>query len=508
MTTKKVAVKKSAEKKSLPAALKNAQQTQKAIKASKVAGAPVTPLTKLLLGAGYTYVQSMPAELGYTAHGYNHSDGGAALFVHENTHTEIGARWTLKLADGTQVDGKTAKQLAEALHKPAVAASVLSALQLLNKLTKGSYSVVDLGGEANYKHRVQLLKKLKGTDKILVKESSTKHVLTALTAALDLKTTLSEANMKAHCERVVRQFAKTDRAVSKVEQEQAKEVLRRTAAQREVHDNKPILPGVKKLSAKKQQEADDKAKTELAAQIAQKRRQEEYTPIAVPRPESKVTVDLDSICLLEDPNNGIVLMCLEKPNSQGAICVYNNGSRVAAGVVPTEVLNSLRPLVSEDLIRDVNQLLHPITAGVIVTPQAEQQLTAVLNYCKENITMATENAVKTKKFAAPSKTAAKAVAAKAEKPVKAAKVAKAEKPASTRAKFAEDTKIKLLHKGENPYREGTKARESFELLAKAKTFGEYAAATAKSKKDVYEAGYFAKWASQPHGKAPAYVAVG
>ena len=48
----------------------------------------------------------------------------------------------------------------------------------------------------------------------------------------------------------------------------------------------------------------------------------------------------------------------------------------------------------------------------------------------------------------------------------------------------------------------------FEIMMKIKIFGEFVVATEKSKKDVYPAAYIVKWASQPHGKAPAYVTLG
>ncbi len=499
---------------------KRVNKINKVVQATTAAEAPITPLTKLLLKAGYVFAKTAKLDDERSiAHGYTHPDGGAAMFIHDVISTEVGARWILKQQDGAERSGKTAKELVLALMQPAaVSPRVVGAVMLLHKLTKGQCRLADLAGDTNYKLRVQLLKKLLGVDSVLVKQSGLTNLVKVFHDALQIAPASAAAMASAftaRCLELYRLEKKTEAALERVEQAEVKKVLQRTAAQRVVHDNKPILPGVKKLSAAKQQEVDAKAKADLAAQIAQKRRQEEYTPIAVPRPDSKLSIDLDAIHLLEDPNNGIVLMCLEKPNSQGAICVYNNGSRVAAGVVPTEVLNSLRPLVSEDLIRDVNQLLHPITAGVIVTPQAAQQLTAVLDYCKENLVMATETTVKTKKFAAPAvsakKTAAKSetAAAKSEKPAKATKTAaKPETASVARVKFAEDTKIKVLHKGDNPYRAGTKANSSFDLLVKAKTFGEYAKLTEKSKNEVYDAAYFIKWASQPHGKAPAYIAVG
>src|SRR6185312_3299480 len=95
------------------------------------------------------------------AHGYTHPDGSAAMFVHSATSTDVAPRWTIKQADGTTLNGKTAKELALALTKPeALPANVTSALDLLRKLTKGTYRLNDLAGDGNYKARLQLLKKL------------------------------------------------------------------------------------------------------------------------------------------------------------------------------------------------------------------------------------------------------------------------------------------------------------------------------------------------------------
>ena len=146
--------------------------------------------------------------------------------------------------------------------------------------------------------------------------------------------------------------------------------------------------------------------------------------------------------VLEDPSNKLVYLQLEKENSQGAICVYNNGRRVAAGVLSPETLKSARRVQIEDLVADVNQLLAP-PAGVVVTPVAYRHLTALLNQCKEN-TMATKKTASaepksTKKFVsapAPAKSAAKKTA----KPASAAKEASA--PTERKSNF-----FRLLNDG-------------------------------------------------------------
>jgi hypothetical protein len=229
-----------------------------------------------------------------------------------------------------------------------------------------------------------------------------------------------------------------------------------------------------------------------------------FTP-AAPRegtPEPRITAA--SVRLLEDPRLGIILMQLEKENSQGAICVYNNSSRVSVGVVPPEILKTLRPVPGEvDLVKAANQLLNPVVPSVPVTPVAVGYLTAVL-HCKEIATMS-------KKFEAPVQDTPKSrkfASTKSEKPAKAAKVEKAEKaPSAGRKPAIPDTaKITILtEKKANPYREGSKAYVTFDLLKQSKTAGAFREA-AKADPEKYDITYLT-WTTVEHGKQPAYVSL-
>lgn len=122
--------------------------------------------------------------------------------------------------------------------------------------------------------------------------------------------------------------------------------------------------------------------------------------------------------LLEDPEFGLVLLQLEKENSQGALCVYNNGKAVIDGVVPPEILRTLRPLPGADVLKAANQFLNPIVPSVPVTPTASRHLTAVTN-CKELINMANAS-----KFAPPVRTAQKDIGKPVVRPVKEQKLSK------------------------------------------------------------------------------------
>lgn len=484
--------------------------TTKKVSTNKKALSPVVPVPKHFLSEAlrqnwFRFVQTQKG-----AHGYQHKDGRAVLVTK--------AAWVLVDAKGAKVEGKTVEAFAKALRPDDVAVQphVLSAVLQLRKLTNDLFRLNDLAGDANYTVRMQLIKKVRNTEKVLAKETGVNNLVKEFYAALQVPTgtTASMAESFARrCNAVCKAEVRTNQKGKQADAKQKQADLSKVPVhQRAIHDGKAILPKAKRVTNKQRTKQKEELKKELAIKARLER--EALANLAAPKPEAEVAVNLDDVTLLEDPANGIVLLCLEKANSQGAICVYNNGSRVAAGVLPTELLVKMRPLVSTDLVRDVNQLLKPLTAGVVVTNVAERHLTAVLDACKELLPMKTATeTVSTKKFAAPAKAAKKSIGTKK---VAAEKSANKDKTSTPRVKFADDLKIKVLatavnkddKSDKNPYREGTKARNSFDFILKSKTFGEFAAAIAKSKKDVYEAAYILKWASQPHGKAPAYVALG
>jgi hypothetical protein len=319
-------------------------------------------------------------------------------------------------------------------------ASVLAAARAFHKETAGACDMEAIADDDNgYGSRLRVLKALLGTDKVVVKDAEPARLKKALLAAVGAKTA---GELALKCTAMVKAADKKNAAEAKADKERSERELRRAMREAPIHDGKPILPAPKRLSKKQRAVKDAAERAAVAREMRLAQEDEARAGIALPRPGAAVSVDLEAICLLEDPSNGIVLMRLEKPNSQGAICVYNNGSRVAAGVVPTEVLNTLRSKSTDDLIRDVNQLLRPITAGVVVTPVAEHHLTAVLAHCKESIEMANkkaaETAAKTKKFAAPASASKKAI--KADKPAKAAASAAGDARKSSLFRLLNDTK--------------------------------------------------------------------
>jgi hypothetical protein len=313
------------------------------------------------------------------------------------------------------------------------AANLLSTLSVLKRETAGEYDIAAIADEGpGYGARLRVLKALRGGPMVVVKEAEPARLKKELYELVGAKTAgafaLKCALLAAEAEKSAKRAAKDAAEKKKADLARAKADIRRTAWQREVHDGVPVLDAPVKMSKREAAADSARFKAALAARVRASEEELAEHPIATPRPGAPVEVDLDAVRLLVDPSNGITLLQLEAENSQGAICVYNNGRRVAAGVVATETLKLLRPQASDDLVRDVNQMLHPLTADVVVTPVAERHLTALLKQCKEKIDMATE---KTKKFAPPI-----GVAKKAGKPAKAVKEAKAPKAAKEKAEGA------------------------------------------------------------------------
>jgi hypothetical protein len=568
---------------------------------------PETPLTKAIQRAGFKYQRSESVDARTTAHGYVRArDGAAAVFSHHNTSPNIVPRWVVKLKNEaqTQYTGSTLQHFAAAMaadrsDAPHVGDAAVSAVRLLHELTAGRCDPSALTGDGNYTARVQLLKKLRSTDKVLVKTAGVNQLVKEFYAALSTPAGTIAGRAAAfleQCTLLIDAEAKKAKAVKVASKVVAADV-RAHEVRTPILDGKPPNPAPKPLTRKQRLEAAAELRAEIGSRAIDPEYEEEP---AIPDPKRPVNfdvdavravelpngvvclqleaansqgalavsdngtcvsacmlststlktakpvrppvvlvdlarrmleplnkrvivkpaaahhlraflaqmelvqlraevadlteapsikpparyardvqeIDLSSVSILEDPRNGYTLLKVEKDNSQGAICVYNNSSRVSAGVVPPEILKTLRPVIDQDLVRDVNQLLHPITDDVVVTPTAERYLTAVLNACKENTIMAE----KTRKFTPPA-AASKKPAASVAKPA-AKKVVKAD--GTARSHFTDEQVINVVAK-ENPYNEGSKAAATFALFARAKTVGKFKELAADKTK--YEAGY-------------------
>ena len=447
------------------------------------------PIHQAFIAAGFTYVKTQTVN-GLVAHGYAHVDGRAALY----THAQDGAdeAWAVKTALGEfggtdkpteeslkpvtavqlkaakvaankkaasiergkmllETDRRRAEKHAEVLAAakvvpPAIAgtpANVVRAVEMLSGLTAKQFDLDMLRGDKHYGHRLALLKRLFDREKVLVAETGINNLIEAFFSAVGTGEGCKAAKaacFATRCSEIAAASRTARLAVAKAEKLIIKQSLRRTYLDRVVPGT--ITPFVKPLSKARQHEYDKEELIQLRAELMVSPEQ-----LAVPRPDADFDLVPSDVRLLRNPGNGIVMLQLEKANSQGAIVVYNNGVKVAAGVVAPETLKSLRPVASEiSLVEVAKQLLNPIAPSVPVTPVAARHLTAVIEHCKETNMSATATVTpvaSSKKFVAP-KATKKAVVVKAAKaePKKAPAKAEPKKTPTKKATKTEATERK------------------------------------------------------------------
>ena len=530
MTVKKAAVKATKAVKATPKAAPAVESEEKVTKAmaaaAKVAAKKLEPPTasllhKALKKAGFKFVQAQQAE-GTVAYGYVHKDQRAALLT---TAADGAEAWQVRFTDGATSGGvkpdlftallrvttakhdfskmrATEKVVRAAAKSPidtsvlgvgsdgddyrapvkikpeevaGVPAAVARAVEMLGGLTSHRFDLDMLRGDKHYGHRLALLKRLFDREKVLVAETGINNLTEAFFSAVGTDDGCKASKMECfaqRCKDIVKKVRVAKADEKKNAEALAKIKLRNTAAQRALPGT--ILPGSPRLT-RKQQLVKDAEDRQYVLSLSASQEQP-----AVPHPEAELSLVAEDLKLLEDPENGIVMMQMEKANSQGAICVYNNGSRVAAGVVAPETLKKLRIMTNVDLVKSAQQLLNPVVPSVPVTPVAARHLTAVV-HCKELIPMmatATAPLSTGRKFAAPASTkttkpakAEKATPTASKKSIavgkeKAAKAVKAER-------VTEDRKIKSLVKFKDlGMREGTFCHAQVQAALSSKTVSE------------------------------------
>jgi hypothetical protein len=369
---------------------------------------------------------------------------------------------------------------------------VCRALAMLDSLTAHQLDLDLLKGDKHYGNRVALLRAVlnRGRGDYKAKETGITNLVQVFYSAIgvgDGKSAAAKAKVFTdRAKEIVAAFKAAQWKAKKTEKKAKLTAWRVERSKYEVPGT--VLPYVKPMTRKQRAEHDAAAREEIQARILALAVSPEQP--AVPNPDTEVDLVLDELQLLEDRANHLVMMQMEKANSQGAICVYNNGSRVAAGVVPLEMLRKLRPVKTDPengldantmLLEVANQLLNPSTPGVPVSPVAARHLTAVIN-CKELTIMANE-AGKTasvavsssRKFAPPAaatKKSTKKATPKASKKSIAAGKERAAKSADagTRGSYAGKA-IKALVKTHDA-RPGTKRAKALDLMLSLKTTDE------------------------------------
>jgi hypothetical protein len=133
--------------------------------------------------------------------------------------------------------------------------------------------------------------------------------------------------------------------------------------------------------------------------------------------------------------------------------------------------------------------------------RAEKKTTAAVDTMLYLASLA-EKAGKSQSTNEPKAVAPKAVAPKAVAPKAVAPKAVAPKAVAPKA---DDRRITLLTKV-NPYRQGTTAEATFELLRKSRTVAAFRAGIKVAHAGTVDPSYLT-WATKPHGKQPAYIVV-
>ena len=444
-------VKKSA---AAPAVEPTAKVEKAVALAAKVAAKKLEPPTasllhKALKKALFKFVQAEKVE-GSTAYGYQHKDQRAAVLIVAADGTEA---WQVRFADGATSGGskldlltallrittakhnfskmraaeKTARAAAKSpidtsslgagsegddykapvklkpMEVAGVPANVARAVEMLGSTTNRRYDVASLGGEKNYGKRLGLLKKLFDRDRVLVEETGITKLIEAFHSAVGT----GEGTKTVRAEEFVRRCKDIDKRVRMAKAEVAKRekalaALKARRATRIVPGTVTPYPPELKLSRAQRKIRDVAVRESVKASLLATSPEQP----AVPHPHAELTPVCADLRLLEDmskaPEERIVMLQMERANSQGAITVYNNGTRVAAGVVAPETLKALRVVTDVSPADFAKQLLNPVAPSVPVTSVAMRHLTAVINCCKEN-DMVTA-AVASKKFEATKST--------------------------------------------------------------------------------------------------------
>ena len=321
---------------------------------------PAHPIAKAILRLGFKYAKSVRINDRDIAHGYTHADGSAAIFMHDTTSTEIGARWTIKTKASQGAEGKTASEFVTARLRQTdgdlPSANILSALRVLGKETGDTYDIASIKNEdAGYGSRLRVLKALRGSLKVVVKDAEPAKLRKELYTALGVKTA------GAFTVQVIAVLKDADhrQKLLKATEEDIDVARRRTVGVKPVEkihkpnkvDRKNVIEGVK---------------AELLAR-------DEDTETATPDPLRAVVYDAKAIRALE-LRNGVVCLQLEAMTSLGAIVVRDNGTCVAACVASKKDLLAARVMPDQDPLDLARRLLDPLNKKVTVKPAAVAHL--------------------------------------------------------------------------------------------------------------------------------------
>ena len=370
---------------------------------------PVTALTKVLDRARFQFVRAEQGLDGVVAYGYAHPDGRAALYTAHQDDVNHPETVTAKLETGQTIQVSSnqpdaAKSLWEVL-KPVgkkqqrvrqarydgergaaelkaigsvpntetpeqalsvirmvadqasadtaaiaaqpvngVPAHVVRAVEMLGMITGQWFDPASLTGDKNYSHRMSLLRVLLGRPVGGVKaaECGVRNLVDAFYSAIgtDLGGTRAARaeEFAARCKELVTASRTIKRAVKKATKKVLRTVRRAKLPALTVPGR--VLEVSKPLGRKAAREADNATKRILQVELCDGRQQ------AQPRPSLKglVVTDTSGLRILNH-KNGTVSLKLERCNSQGAMQVWDTGTRLATSVLTPALVKDVKPVM-------------------------------------------------------------------------------------------------------------------------------------------------------------------
>ena len=369
---------------------------------------PVTALTKVLDRARFQFVRAEQGLDGVVAYGYAHPDGRAALYTAHQDDVNHPETVTAKLETGQTIQVSSnqpdaAKSLWEVL-KPVgkkqqrvrqarydgergaaelkaigsvpntetpeqalavirmvadqaekdtaaiaaepvngVPAHVVRAVEILGMITGQRFDPASLTGDKNYSHRMSLLRVLLGRPVGGVKaaECGVRNLVDAFYSAIGSEgetPSRRAVDFTARCKELVTASRTIKRAVKKA----TKKVLctvRRAKLPALTVPGKVLEVG-KPLSRSRQQAKDAATAAQLQGELSNGRQ------LAQPHPALKglVVTDAHGLRILNH-KNGTVSLKLERCNSQGAMQVWDTGTRLATSVLTPALVKDVKPVM-------------------------------------------------------------------------------------------------------------------------------------------------------------------
>ena len=240
-----------------------------------------------------------------------------------------------------KVQEQAAKDTAAVMAEPVngVPAHVVRAVEMLGMITGQKFNVTDLRGDKNYSHRMALLKKLFNRDRVLVEEIGVNNLTQAFYSAVGVGEGTHAAQAVEFTTRC-KDLTTTSRMIKRAVVKATKKVVK---AVRRVHMPALVVPGrvleiSKPLNRKRRMDKDAADLTHLREEVSNGRQ------LAQPHPtlHSIVVTNARDLRVLNH-KNGTTSLKLERCNSQGAVQVWDNGTKLVTSVLTPALVKDVNP---------------------------------------------------------------------------------------------------------------------------------------------------------------------